>query len=61
MDIKPQEAIIGVVQFSALTSWIKEQGVKTSGYFSAVFDNEDYYANGSAYLSQLLLEIALKS
>nr|WP_315059747.1 imidazole glycerol phosphate synthase [uncultured Campylobacter sp.] len=49
------------MQFSTLTSWVKEQGVKTSGYFSAVFDNEDYYANVSAYLSQILLEISLKS
>ncbi|WP_346746410.1 hypothetical protein [uncultured Campylobacter sp.] len=61
MDIKPQEAIIDVVQFSALTSWVKEQGAKGSGYFSAVFDDEEYYANISAYLSQILSAISLKS
>lgn len=37
MDIKPQEAIMSAVQFSALASWVKEQGVKTIGYFSVVF------------------------
>lgn len=61
MDIKPQEAIMSAAQFSALASAVKERGTKASGYFSAVFDNEDYYANVSAYLSQILLEISLKS
>ena len=61
MEIKPQEAIMSAAQFSALASAVKERGTKASGYFSAVFDNEDYYANVSAYLSQILLEISLKS
>ena len=61
MDIKPQEAIMSAAQFSALASAVKERETKASGYFSAVFDNEDYYANVSAYLSQILLEISLKS
>lgn len=61
MDIKPQEAIMSAAQFSTIANSIKVQGAKGSGYFSAVFDNEDYYANVSAYLSQILLEISLKS
>ena len=60
MDIKPQEAVMSTAQFSALASAVKERGTKVSGYFSAVFDNEDYYANVSAYLSQILLQISLK-
>jgi len=52
---------MSAAQFSALASAVKERGTKASGYFSAVFDNEDYYANVSAYLSQILLEISLKS
>ena len=61
MDIKPQEAVMSTAQFSALASAVKERGTKASGYFSAVFDDEDYYANVSAYLSQILLQISLKS
>ena len=61
MDIKPQEAIMTAAQFSTIANSIKVQGAKGSGYFSAVFDDEEYYANISAYLSQILSAISLKS
>jgi len=61
MDIKPQEAIMSAAQFSTIANSIKVQGAKGSGYFSAVFDDEEYYANISAYLSQILSVISLKS
>ena len=61
MDIKLEAAIMNAAQFSALASSIKGVEQKVSEYFSAVCDGKEYYANISAYLSQVLQTISIKS
>ena len=61
IDVEPVK--MSAIEFNAIVNSIKKYDIleKTdSAYFANVFDNNDYYANISIYLDQIIRRISIK-